>query len=108
MLDTENKRITSIHLIQCTKGAFQWKEVIPSFKYVGNTLICMLQNAGDIVLIDLDTLEVKQCSARFFVKEKDQEYVYKVALSRNALLYEEPNRVDLDTLIRFCMEDDER
>lgn len=108
VLDTDQKRIIPIHFIQCSRGAFQCREVIPSFKQIGNTLVCMLRNAGEVVLVDLDTLEAKQHSICFSIAEKDQEYAYRVALCRNALLYEEPDKVGLDTLIRFCMENDKR
>lgn len=101
VLDPNSGQMQTIHSIHCTRGAFQWKEIIPGFKAIGNTLVCMLQNAGDIVFIDLESLEVKQYSAHFNMEGKE-EYSYKIALSRNALLYEEPNKVGTDTLISYC------
>lgn len=107
VLNPNNKNVTAIYNIKCSRGAFQLEEIVPSVKCVGNTLICPLQNAGDMVFIDLDTLEIKQCGVMFSMNVKDQEYEYRIALRRNALLYEDSDRVGLDTVFRFCMENEE-
>ena len=83
--------------------------MVPYFKRRGNKLIYMLQNAGEILVIDLETLEVRQEREVFHadspMKEEVYEQSYRVLMDRKALLYEEAETAGLDLLIRYCMEE---
>ncbi|MDE5803265.1 MAG: LicD family protein [Lachnospiraceae bacterium] len=103
MLDKEKREVEKIYSIKCERAIFGMLEEKPSFKCVGDKLICMLRNAGEVVLIDLETLEVRQCPEKFHMDKEMQEYMYKIAFERNALLYEETGAADLELLLQYCI-----
>ena len=68
----------------------------------------MLKNAGEMLIIDLKTLEVRQerevFHADFPIKEAIYEQSYRLLLERKALLFEENGTADVNLVIQFCME----
>lgn len=108
VLDQEARELRTLHAVECARGAFFAKEMLTYFKCTGNSLICMLQNVGETLVIDLETLEVRQVREAFLadspVKEAVYEQSYKLLLDRKALVHEEKGIVDLDLLIQRCME----
>ena len=109
VLNQETRELQTLHVVECARGAFSSVEMTPSFKHIGNSLICMLQNAGEMLIIDLETLNVRQVREIFNadspVKEALYEQSYKLLLDRKALLFEEKGRADLAMLIQYCMGD---
>lgn len=103
VLNQDARKLKRIHSIECARGAFFAREVEPSFKCIDNKLICLLKNAGDVVVIDLKSMEARQYNESFQIDEKIQEYEYGCLLNRNVLLLEEPGVVDLDMLLRHYM-----
>lgn len=101
----EKGKIEKIHSMKCERGIFWALEEKPSFKCAGSKLVCMLKNAGEIVLIDLETLEAGQYNENFHIDKEIQEYMYEIALKRNALLYEEIGAVDLNSFLQYCMKE---
>lgn len=104
LLDRESRSLRCIHSVECMRGDFKRREMELSFKCADNKLVCMARNAAEIILVDLKSLETKQYTVNFGISEYFHEYVYKVLLARNALLFERPGVADLDTLLRYCME----
>ncbi len=82
-------------------------EVVPYFKCSENSLSCMLQNVGEVLVIDLETMDVKQFNEDFNVKssmdKSVREYIYQILLKRNALLFEEESGIGLDFLLSYCI-----
>ncbi len=109
VLDQEAGELRSLHVVECARGAFSASEMASNFKCIGNSLICMLQNAGEVLIVDLKTLNVRQIREAFDadspIKEALYEQSYKLLLDRKALLIEEKGSADLNMLIRYCMED---
>ena len=83
---------------------------MPFFKRKDHSLLCMLQNAGEILTIDLKTLEVVQSSEAFgfdaAIEDEVWKYLYKILFDRKALVFEEAGVADLGLLLQYCMEDD--
>lgn len=109
VLDRELRELRTIHTIQCGRGAFSAREMSSLFKLKGDLLLCVLQNAGEILEIDLNTLEVRQMREAFHadspIKETVYKDAYKLLLDKKALLQEEDNTASLDLLIQYCMEE---
>lgn len=99
VLDTDEGRVKNIHTVKCERGEFGDIEQEPNFKRAGNELVCLLKNAGEVVHIDLKTLETRQYVESFRVDAQEQKYMYGVLMDKGALLYEEPGGVGLDMLI---------
>ena len=72
----------------------------PSFQCVDGKLVCLLRNAGEAVLIDLETLEARQYNVNFHMDKQAQEYMYEIAFERDALLFEEAGAADIKMLLR--------
>lgn len=108
VLDQEKRALQVLHDFECARGAFFSKEIPVYFKCKGNTLVCMLQNVGEMLVIDLETLTVRQVVESFCadspVKEAVYEQSYKLLLGRKALLFEERGKADLKLLLQYCME----
>ena len=98
MLDKEKGEVGKFYSLKSERAIWGAMKV----KCAGGKLVCMLQ--GEIVLIDLETLEVRQCKVDFNLNKETQKYMYKVAFERNALLYEEAGAADLELLLQYCME----
>ncbi|MDE6674441.1 MAG: hypothetical protein K2K19_06470 [Acetatifactor sp.] len=104
MLDKVERRIKCIYSIECKRGEFLAAEMEPNVKKVGNELLYLLKNAGEIVCVDLNTLECGQYVEDFRFDDQERKHVYNVLMDRGALLYEEPGKVDLNTLLRYCID----
>lgn len=104
-LRKEKGTIEKIHFMKCERGVFWALEEKPGFKCVGSKLVCMLKNAGEIVLIDLESLEGRQYNENFHIDKEIQDYMYEIAFQRNALLYEEIGAVDLNLFLHYCMKE---
>ena len=100
MLDKTGRRVKIIHSIECERGEFSIEEMEPNLKKVGNRLICLLKNAGEVVCVDLNKLECRQYVEKFYYGVLEQKYVYDILIDKGALLYEEPGAVGLDMLIQ--------
>lgn len=100
VLNIAERRVKNIYSIECKRGEFGDIELEPGFKKVGNELVCLLKNAGEVVHIDLETLESRQYVEDFRFGVQVQRYVYDILIDKGALLYEEPGVVDLSTLIQ--------
>lgn len=109
VLDQETRELRMLHAFESERGIFFSIESQTWFKCKGNSLICMLRNTGEMLVIDLETLNVRQEGEIFYadspVKEDINEQTYKLLLDRKALLHEEKGIADLDLLIRYCMGD---
>lgn len=100
VLDIDRREVKSIHSIECIRGEFMDIELEPNFKRAGNEMLCLLKNAGEVVHIDLKTLETKQYVENFQLDAQVQKYVYDILIDEGALLYEEPGILDLNILIQ--------
>lgn len=99
MLHEEKEEVEKFYSIKSKRAIGGGMQV----KSEGGKMICMRQIAGEIVLIDLETLEVRQYTEDFKLTKETQEYMYEVAFKRNALLYEETGAADLELLLQYCM-----
>ena len=99
-LDTEKGNLEKLHSIKCERGIFWALEEKPSFQCVDGKLVCLLRNAGEAVLIDLETLEARQYNVTFHMDKQAQEYMYEIAFERDALLFEEAGAADIKMLLR--------
>lgn len=99
VLDKDERRVKNIHSVECERGEFSDIELEPNFQRIGNKLFCLLKNAGEVVHIDLKTLETRQYVENFKFDAQMQKYIYDILIDKGALLYEEPGVVDLDMLI---------
>ncbi len=106
-LDQEKRELRTIYALECARGAFFANELTPHFKCCESTLICLLQNAGELLVVDLETLEARQIVESFRadspVKETIYGQSYELLLDRNALLFEEKEKADLGLLLQHCM-----
>lgn len=100
MLDTKKGNVEKIYSIKGKRESLREMEEKPNFQCKGGKLVCLLRNAGEAVIIDLETLEAKQYTMNFHMDKQEQEYLYEIALERNALLYEETGTADLELLLR--------
>ena len=109
VLDRERRELRTIYTIECSRGAFSAKEMSACFKRKDDLLICILQNTGELLVIDLNTLAVRQIREVFRadspVKEMIYKDAYKLMLDKRALLYEEDGVADMDLLLQYCMEE---
>ncbi len=110
VLDREAGELKTLCEVECARGAFSAEEMMPFFKRKDHSLLCMLQNAGEILTIDLKTLEVVQSSEAFgfdaAIEDEVWKYLYKILFDRKALVFEEAGVADLGLLLQYCMEDD--
>lgn len=108
VLEQGEKNIREIYNIKYTRNGFP-TELVPYFKCCGNSLVCMIQNVGEILVIDLKTLEVKQICEDFGISAAIEvavrEYVQQILLERNALLFEQDRGIGLETVLRYCRTD---
>lgn len=108
VLDQDKRELRELYHIDYERGYFFSYEVVPYFKRNGNSLICMLQNAGIVLIIDLESLEVKQSYEDFCmdksIKGAVHESVHQILLDRKALLYEDKDDVNLEFVLQYCME----
>ncbi len=102
-LRKEKGKIEKVHSMKCERGIFWALEEKPCFKCAGSKLICMLKNAGEIVLIDLESLEARQYNENLHVDREIKEYMHEIAFKRNALFYEEAGAVDFNLFLGYCM-----
>lgn len=100
VLDMAERRVKNIYSIECTRGEFGDIEMEPSFKKIENKLVCLLKNAGEVVHIDLQTLESRQYVENFHFGPQVQKYIYDILIDKGALLYEEPGVLDLGILMQ--------
>ena len=105
VLDTDERSVKNIYSVECERGEFGDIELEPNFKRAENELLCLLKNAGEVVHIDLKTMEIRQCVESFQVDAQAQKYMYDVLIDKGALLYEEPGVADLDMLIKHYTEE---
>lgn len=105
VLDIAGRGVKSIYSVECKRGEFGDKELEPNFKRAGNKLFCLLKNAGEVVHIDLKTLETRQYVENFKFGDQMQKYIYDILIDKGALLYEEPGVVDLNMLIKHYIGD---
>lgn len=109
VLDQNARELRTLHTFQCARGAFTVGEMRPYFKRTGNSLICTQHNTGEMLLIDLETLNVRQVREIFHaegsLKEDIYKYGYKILLKRSALLLEEEGLADLNLVIQYCTEE---
>jgi len=107
VLEREARELRLLHTVECVRGAFSADEMWSHFKRRGNTLICMFRDAGEMLVIDLNTLSVREIREVFHadspIKEAIYEKSYKLLLDRNALLFEEAETADLNFLLRYCI-----
>ena len=105
MLDREKRELRTL----CAFGdhIFCEKEMGSCFKQSGNTLICLLRSAGELLEIDLETMEVHRQRENFepapAVQKAVSEKNFGLLLDRKALLFEDEGYADLELLIRYCM-----
>ena len=108
VLDRKTGKLRVLHIIKCSRGAFNADELFAHFKRKGNLLLCMLQDASEMLVIDLNTMEVRQIQeifqADYPIKEVVYGNSYKLLLERNALLFEESSTADLNLLLQYCIE----
>lgn len=102
LLNKKKNMLECLYAIKFTKGVFAVKGKRLYFKHIGSKLICMLRYAGEIIVIDLVSGDVKQYSQPLYINPEMDEYRNRVLLDRGALLFEEKGVVDLDMLIRYC------
>lgn len=108
VLDKELRELRTIHTVKCSRGAFSKEEMSACFKPRGDSLICTLQNVGELLIIDLNSLEVRQVRELFYADSPINEAIYeatcKLLLDKKALLWEDQRIADLDLLIQYCTE----
>jgi len=106
-LDFKKRELQVLHTMEYARGAFYAWELAPTFKRMGSSLICILQNAGEMLIIDLATLQVRQVRETFQADLPIKETVYrqshKLLLDRKALVYEENGIADLNLLIQYIV-----
>lgn len=103
ILNKKERKLKSLYNIDSDKCAFWEHEMQPNFKRIDNKLICPLKNAGEIMQIDLASLEVRRYREAFLSDTKLQENMLHILLDRKALLYEGQEGVSLETLFHYCM-----
>lgn len=102
VLDKEKQKLNCLCTIELSKQFWE-KEKVPHFKEAENRLIYMPNNVDELLVIDLETLDVKQYHEAFRLTESAKTYRNHVLLERNPLLFEEGGRFDLDMLTEYCM-----
>lgn len=100
VLDTTGRTLKRIHSLVCSRGEFGIDEMETNFKKKDGRLAVLLKNAGEMVNVDLKTLECEQRVEEFPMDIQKQHQVYPFLLDKGALLYEVPGTVDLHTLIQ--------
>lgn len=108
VLEEGKRELRKLYTLQYSRNGFA-TELVPYFKRNGNLLICMLQNIGEVLVIDLETLEVKQFCEDFGVdasiEDSVSEYTQQILLERKALLFEQKYGIGLESVLRYCRED---
>lgn len=104
IFNKEKRAVELLYTIKSKEACFWAGEKESGLKRVEDKLVCQLKNVGDAVVIDLKTLNITQYAECFHVSKRIKQYTDKIVLERNALLYEKAGEVDLDMLIRYCME----
>ncbi len=102
LLDEQKQELKCIYNIKLSKQ-FYMKEKVPHFKHIDKKLLCMLNNVNELLVIDTESLEVKQYHEAFRLSQSAEKYRNDVMLERNNLLFEEKGTFDLDMLIQYCM-----
>lgn len=102
LLDKDKQELRCIYTIELSDQYFT-KERIPYFKQSGESLIYMPNNANELIVINLDSLNVKQYHEDFVLGQRAEKYRNNVLLERNPLLYEEKGKFDLDMLMQYCV-----
>lgn len=100
VLDKAERTLKKIHSLVCSRGEFGIDEMEPNFKKKDGRLNLLLKNAGEMVRVDLKTLECEQWVEEFHMDLQKQNQVYHIMMDKGALLYEVPGMVDLRTAIQ--------
>lgn len=101
VLNRNEREVTPLYSFECTRGNFFGWEMEPRFFQLGDVLICMLKNAGEIIRIDLKSLDVWQESVNFYMTGKEKEYEYQILFAQRGVLLEESKEIKLDMLLRY-------
>lgn len=106
VLERDKRRLREVYQIkEFDQLGVPYFEPEPYFKRVGNSLLCMYQGVGISLVIDLDTLKVRQYNSNFPVDEAidtiTHEYIYKILLDRSALLFEEEQNSGLKLIQQY-------
>lgn len=102
ILDEEKQELRCIHTMEFSKH-FYTREKAPHFKQVGKKLIYMPKSINELLVIDLESLDVKQYHETFNLSLCAKKYHNNVLLERHPILSEEKGTFDLDMLIQYCM-----
>lgn len=97
-LNKANGELSCIHEIEFSKHIGEGEKSL-YFKRIENKLICMSRSAGEITVIDLESLDAKQYHMDLRMRQGAEEYSKKVLLERNPLLFEDEGTIDLEMLI---------
>lgn len=100
--DTNKRELTRIYEFDCVRGNFFSNEMLPNIRHVGNELIYMIKNAGEIVRINLETSEAIRESVNLKLDESAKEYEKQVLLASKGVLLGETEEMNRDTLHRYC------
>ncbi len=102
LLDEEKEELRCIYTIELSKH-FCTKDKVPHFKQIGKNLICMPNGVNELLVIDLESLDVKQYHEAFNLSVGAEKYHNNVLLERHPILSEERGTFDLDMLIQYCV-----
>lgn len=104
VMDVEDRTISCIHSMSWNAESYSVVERYPYFQKEGEDLICHFRNMKDKVVIHLATLACEEVSEEIVFDEQLEKYRATILLKRHALLYEEPGKYDIDTVITYCTE----
>ncbi len=102
--EPDKRELTCVYEFDCARGNFRIREVEPSIRHVGNELICLMRNAGEIVRVNLETNEAVREVVNLKLNESAKEYEKKLLIASKGVLLEETDEMTLDTFLRFCPE----
>lgn len=101
MLNCNKREMIKLYSYECTRGNFFGWEMEPRFFRVGDELICMLKNAGEMIRVNLKNLDVRQENVNLFMAEEEKDYQYQILFKQEGVLLEESEEVKLNMLLRY-------
>lgn len=102
--EPDKREMTCVYESDCARGNFYMHEVEPCIYRVGDELICLMKNAGEVVRINLETNEVVREVIDLKLDENAKEYEKKLLVASKGILLEETDDFDLPTFLRLCQE----
>ncbi len=101
--DIEHERLTKLYEMELIPQNCSIEDRLPYFKSIGNELIVSRQCLDEVIRVNLDTLEVMCCWTQQYCGYYTDEYMGSILLEKGALLYEDPELIDIRGLIKYLM-----